>query len=384
MEPLSNIVAEENLAILTGGEPHSVFSRLVICDKTGQLLRQASAEFYPEGQSVSGESRSMWNLSLKSDGQEYIHGLAYSAAAVSGVDNIPDDWPANVRELIQEMAEIRSGCALPIIPLASQDASHIQYIQTLLDDLQGETIGSLLSKFRNKRNQPITEWPDLSRTAYLYEKLPQTAIKYYFPSLEVAAMKLCNERYLEHKWQESVVAGLSGGTNVTFVVVGVGLILAFVRYSGRKQLKKKAQLDDRMAIPIEVEFDESSAEEDEIGNDQKKSLKSKGKLASNRLGIQSDFGVLLEKPHKGIFKIASKYGEHPTFMTAYVKFAEDARLARLEVSAVHTLCQEFDNPHTCCLPKTLPVHLQETFSSMMLAAHQFRFTRSLKLWFTDL
>ena len=190
MKPLSNIVAEDNLAILTGEEPHIVFSRLVICKGTDALLRQASAEFYLEDKSLSGESRSIWNLSLKSDCKEYVLGLAYSAAAVSGVDNIRDDWPANLRELTQEMAEIRSDCALPIIPLASQDASRIEYIQTLLNDLQGETIGWLLLNFRNKRNQLITEWPDLSRTAYLYEKLPQTDIKYYLPSLEVATVIL--------------------------------------------------------------------------------------------------------------------------------------------------------------------------------------------------
>ena len=342
---LLNIITEDNLAIITGNEPHIIFSRLVIDKKTGKILRHASAEFYLEGHSLSGQPRSIRNLEIKLDCYEAILGLAYSAAAVSGVDNIRGDWPEDVQELIREMAEIRYDYALPVVPLAAQYPAHLRYIQSLLDELHDETPGRLLASFRDESKRPITEWGDLRQASYRSEDLPQSAIKYCFPSLEVAAIKLCTGRYLEHKWQETVMAGLSGGTNVSFVVVGVDLVLAFVICQDRKQIKKTAQLDDHMTIQILIEVDYSSEEEDEDGVRPKKAIKAKGKLASNRIGIESDFSVLLEKPHKDIFGIASKYGEQPVFVPARMMIEDNAPIAKLEVKAVHNLCQKGDNPY---------------------------------------
>jgi hypothetical protein len=97
--------------------------------KTGHILRHASAEFYLEGKSLSGQPRSTWSLMLKPYCNEYVLGLACSTAVVSGVDNIPSDWPEEVAELVHEMAKIRDDCALSIKPLASQDPNHIKYIE---------------------------------------------------------------------------------------------------------------------------------------------------------------------------------------------------------------------------------------------------------------
>jgi hypothetical protein len=144
----SNIITEDDLGVITGNEPHITFSRLFIDKKTGKILRHASAEFYLEEHSLAGKPRSIWNMEIKLDGYEAIIELAYSAAAVSGVNNVPGDWPENVQELIREMEEIRNGCALPIVPLAAQHLAHLRYIQSLLDELYDETPGRLLASFR--------------------------------------------------------------------------------------------------------------------------------------------------------------------------------------------------------------------------------------------
>jgi hypothetical protein len=339
----SNIITQDKPAIHTGNEPHITLNRLVIDKKTGKVLRNACAEFYLEGRSLDGRTRSMWGLLIKTVEGEAVLGLAYSAAVVSGVDNIPDEWPDDVREMVAEMVEIRNDCALPVIPLSARTAADVRCIQSLIDELQDMKPGRLLASFRDKNGETVTEWDDL-KFHHRAKDLPQSRIKYCFPSLEVAAIKLCAGRYLEHNWQETVVASLSGGTNVSFVVIGVGLVLAFVNYRDRKQIKKKAQLDDHMTIQILFEVDDSE-EESEDGYPRKKAIKVKGKLASNRIGLESDFSVLLEKPSKAVFKCASKYGDQPVFIPAQVKIEENSRLAELEVKAVHTLCQEGDNPH---------------------------------------
>jgi hypothetical protein len=340
----SKITTSDNLAVMTGNEPHITVSRLVIDKKTDKVLRHASAEFYLEGCSLSGQPRSTWNLEIKTDGHKAVLGLAYSGATVSGVDNIPDDWPEGVQELIREMAMIRDDCTLLAVPLAAQHSAHLKYIQSLLDQLHDEP-GRLLASFRDDDKKPITKWDDMARASYQSKDVPQSTIKYCFPSLEVTAIKFCNGRYLEHRWQETIMAGLSGGTTVSFVVIGVDLVLAFVIYADRKQIKKNAQLDDHMTIQILVEVDDSSEEEDYNGVCPRKVIKSKGKLASNRIGIESDFSVLLEKPHKDVFSIAFKYGKGPVFIPATVTIEENARIAQMGVKAVHNLCQEGDNPH---------------------------------------
>ena len=338
----SNIVSEDQVAIHAGNEPHITVTRRVIDKKTGQILRNASAEFYLEGRSLSGQPRSMWNLQIKV-GRQAVLGLAYTAAVVSGVDNIPEDWPEDVCELVSEMAEFRDDCADPVLPLAARTSADVRYIQSVIQQLEEMKPGQLLLAFRDKNGGAVTEWDDLKNHSRA-EDIPQSGIKYCFPSLEVAAIKLCAGRYLEHNWQESVVAGLSGGTMVSFVVIGAGLVLAFVNYRDRKQIKKRAKLDDHMTIQIQFEVDDSE-EESEDGVPPKKTVRTKGKLASNRIGVESDFSVLLEKPHKAIFKYASRYGEQPVFIPAAVKIEENARIAELEVKAVHSLCQEGKNPY---------------------------------------
>lgn len=72
--------------IITGDEPHITFSRLVIDKETGEILRHASAEFYLEEHSLSGQPRSIWNMEINVGGYEGMLGLGYSAAAVSGAD----------------------------------------------------------------------------------------------------------------------------------------------------------------------------------------------------------------------------------------------------------------------------------------------------------
>lgn len=262
-------------------------------------------------------------------------GLAYSAAAVSGVDNIPEDWPEGVQELIREMTKFRNDCALPIIPLAAQQRARLKYIQSFLYQLPEETPEQLLASFRDEDKQAITEWTDLRAANYRSEDIPQSAVKYFFPSLEVAAIELCTGRYLEHRWEETVMAGLSCGITVSFVVVDVDLVLAVVIYQARKQSRRKTQLSDHMTIQTEVEVDDVSEDEQVI--------KAKGKLASTRIGVGSDFCVLLEKPSRDVFSIASKYGKEPAFMLARVTIEENDRVAKLEVKAVNRSCQEGDN-----------------------------------------
>jgi hypothetical protein len=147
-------------------------------------------------------------------------------------DNITIEWPGDVQELVSEMAQIRNDCALPIILLASQDPAHVRYIQGFLNDMDAEPPGWLLWNFRDESDRPITEWNDMEEASYRNVDLPLSPIKYCFPSLEVAA--ICTRRFLEHRFQESVMRGLSGGTDVTFVIVVVRLVIAFIRYLDRQ------------------------------------------------------------------------------------------------------------------------------------------------------
>jgi hypothetical protein len=66
-----------------------------------------------------------------------------------------------------------------------------------------------------------------------------------------------------------------------------------------------------MAIQIKTEVGDSSEEEDYFEETRKKTIKAKGRLVSNHLGIKADFSVLLDRPRKDILSIASKYGEKP-------------------------------------------------------------------------
>lgn len=272
----------------------------------------------------------------------------------SGVDNIPDDWPREVQELVREMGLIRVDCVLPGTSLAAQHPARLTYIQSLLERLRGERPSRLLARFRDEDGNAITEWDKMAHANYQSNDLPQSTVKSCFPSLSVTGIKLCTGQYLEHRWQETIMAELSGGTIVAFVIVGVDLILAFVIYADRAQITKKAQLDDYMTIQLMIEVDDSEEEEDDNGVQPKKCIRSKGKLAANRVGVEADFSVLLERPHKDVFSIASKYGTAPVFMPATVTIEENARIARMKVKAVDTMSQEGDDPH-------------EQFQKMLLA-----------------
>lgn len=138
--------------------------------------------------------------------------------------------------------------------------------------------------------------------------------------------------------------GLSGGVNVSFVVVGIGLVIAFVRYVDRQQTKTAA-LNEHITIQIKMEVDDSSEEEGFLGETLKEMVTAKERLTSGCLGIKSELSVLVERPRVDVFTFASKYGENIIFRPALVTINENERFAKLKISAVHTLCQEIDNPH---------------------------------------
>jgi hypothetical protein len=150
--------------------------------------------------------------------------------------------------------------------------------------------------------------------------------------------KLLLGKYLEYKWQETVMAGLSGATNIAFVVISPRLAVAFVKYLDREQLKKKAALDEHMQIEILEPATESHSEEAAFGGNRKSYPMASGKLATKRLGIEADFCVLLEKLGREGFKKASKYGRKPCFEAARIRIKEDACMAKLEVSASNAIC----------------------------------------------
>ncbi len=118
----SEIVISEFVQLHKEPNPHLQLKYIVRNSLTGEEIRHATAEFWLEGRDASSESgklRCLSDFSLvigdnaqtSEDGadQNKIFSLkfSYAAAVVSGVDEIPKNWPAHVKDSVGRLTAYR-------------------------------------------------------------------------------------------------------------------------------------------------------------------------------------------------------------------------------------------------------------------------------------
>lgn len=117
-ERSSQIVAINMVKLYKDPDPHLQLDCVVLNSLTGEDLRHATADLWLEGKDSSDNRRGLWNFSLFNDGSpQAVKGegkgdarflkLSYAGVVVSGVDQIPAERPANVKDSIRYLAAYR-------------------------------------------------------------------------------------------------------------------------------------------------------------------------------------------------------------------------------------------------------------------------------------
>jgi hypothetical protein len=121
----SGIEVMEYIKLYREPNPHLQLNRVVRNSATGEDIRHATVEFWLEGSDSSDKSRKLWDISLlKESNRRSSEGEAeqtkeadesdekdttslkfrYATAVVSGVDQIPEDWPARVKRSMNQLS----------------------------------------------------------------------------------------------------------------------------------------------------------------------------------------------------------------------------------------------------------------------------------------
>ncbi|KAF7506064.1 hypothetical protein GJ744_012311 [Endocarpon pusillum] len=115
----SKIVAVEYVQLYEDPNPHLEVRCIVRNALTGEDIRHAVAEFWLEGNDMLGGLRRLWCVRIVNDNTsqpiedevDQIDGtslqFSYTAAVVSGVDDIPEEWPVEVKDSVARLAVYR-------------------------------------------------------------------------------------------------------------------------------------------------------------------------------------------------------------------------------------------------------------------------------------
>ena len=145
----------------------------IINEKTKEVVRYAGLEFHAENTDFEGKPRRTINSRIETEtaesdaGKHYLH-LNYTNRVVFGTDNIPDTWPASIKDELKSLASYqRSGLVkleMPYNPTESKDNA-----QKLLAYLNNRQPNSFLAPLKyqsfdgtSKPQKFLTSWDELT------------------------------------------------------------------------------------------------------------------------------------------------------------------------------------------------------------------------------
>lgn len=345
----SEIVAINTVKLVEAPNAHLELNCIVRNSFTGEVIREATAEFWLEGKDESGRSRHASDFALvdesvgearQGDPSYIALDFCYTGAVVSGVGNIPSDWPADVKESIADLATYRGNgtASIAFTPLSGKSREEV------LKYLQEYTPGQLWKLYIGKR--PEVSWEELEE---LYDeghlKIQAQAQQYparcHFSSPEEALIKLSVGCYVELKWEEMMCDELCKGEfEAVFFVLGPNIVIACVRRKKRGIfIDENAVWDDRMNVILKFEAEAKTSWEDKC----MKTVRASGKPVSNQTPIDCDLVVLLERVPQDIYDVAKAPGKEPTFMNLSDMYIDvNDSLARGQVASLRRLFDRED------------------------------------------
>jgi len=332
----SGIEVIEYIKLHREPNPHLQLKRVVRNSSTGEDIRHATAEFWLEGKDSSGESRRLWDLSLlKESNHRSTKGetedaenaedadeaeekgttsikFRYATAVVSGVDQIPENWPARVKRSMNQLSGYRKD-GVVTIPLARIIGDSPQKV---LNYLHYHKPGKLWKDYDS------VSWKGLDKLyngKHLSISSPVTKhdARCHFASPREAMIKLSVGRFVEQKWEELMYKELcKGGFNAAFFILGPTTAVACLR---RKDptifINPNAVFDDHMTIIMKFDSKIDNCWKNPLTpNGYETTTGLTGRIVSNQTSVNCDVVVLLDKFPPNILKFARTLQQPPRFI----------------------------------------------------------------------
>ena len=325
----------------------------VINDKTGEVVRYSTVEFHSEGRNRDGNPRQITEASAgPGPGQITI---SYKNVVVSGVDNVPEAWPGEIKNALLSLANYRlpNGTTTLLLPIDTEKhPNFIKKIVTKLND-QGRRelwdchdIGGVAEA--NTKWEHLLEVYEEAReddkAASTFDRMAQTvssgkgsrllvrpsivpiAVQQHFSSPEEARIKLALGRFIEHKWDCLVAENLSQGDfTAAFIEFADKTVVACVRREYEGVTLDKATFDEHMTIVLTLP-------EGSTGYD---GYETSGHITSNHTGIACDFVVLLKKIPGKLYSQSTRLGQVERFVEVDLSIEVIENLAVSNVQAIN-------------------------------------------------
>ena len=351
----SKIVTTEYVQLHEDPNPHLEVRCIVRNALTGEDIRHAVAEFWLDGNDMLDALRRLSGVRLVDDntGQplkdetDQIDGtslrFSYTAAVVSGVDEIPEEWPVKVKESVARLAIYRKD-GLATISLAKLIGDSPRAV---LKYLKNRTPSKLWKPYMNEK--PQVTWEDLDE---LYGKdgrleiscpVPQYDARCHFSSPEEAQIKLAVARYKDQKWEEKMFLELCKGKfNAAFFLLGPKTAIACVR---RKDpgvvIDPNAVWDERMNVVLKFEVDVEDnwggPDDSDVTDETETTVRLLGNVVSNQTPVDCEIIVLLQWIPLGLYKFLRPMTEPPNFIDlSDVQIEVNDQPARNQVKSLKT------------------------------------------------
>ena len=332
----------------------------VINDTTGEVVRYATVEFHSEGKNCEGNPRRITEASAGPVPGQII--ISYENAAVSGVDNVPEEWPEEIKNELLELARYRRQNDTRKILLPIDTEKHPEFIDKMVTKLNDHSRSELWDCHDiGGVATPNTGWKRLTE---LYEEarkddkpasstldeMPETVcsgkgsrlivkpsvvpvpVRHHFSSLEEARIKLAFGRFIEHQWECLVAEDLSKGSfTAAFIEVADRIVVGCVRREFDGVTLDKAAYDEHMTIVLT--FGEKSRRID--GKKTFSEYETSGHITSNHTGIDCDFTVLLNKVPRELYSEATRLGHPEAFLAVGLSIEVSKKSAEDNVEALN-------------------------------------------------
>lgn len=407
MNPQSPLRAESVVEIDTEcrqGPPIRIAVKVVDA-ATDEVVRYASAEFHLEGKDLDGKPRHI-KFACECFEPDEIQ-IDYENAAVSGIDNVPENWPFDVKAAISDLAHYRDTNAT-IVRLPFDADKHPKFRDQFIaflnrtprprlwqchgiggidrgdiswDRLMSLYQASLLEEANLKKTGLLGTTMDVNANNRLQVKpsiIPVPA-QHHFSSPEEARIKLGYGRFIEHIWETMVADDLSRGEfKAAFVQVTSKDVLACVKRNFDGQSLHKAVLDDHMTMSLT--FNEGGFKGFDGERTGFRAVNVSGGITSNHIGIDCDFVVSISKrPPREVYWKATRIGQTANFIDIDFKIEVIDKLAKDSLGAIRKFYGENWPYHkrfwSCLLgAPTIPEH----FMRDLMALDQARIDRTIQ------
>ena len=319
------------------GPPLRLITRVTQTGKEG-VIRYAAVEFHKEGQDCEGHERTIRNVSTGPGLNEIT--FDYQYAVVSGVDNVPEAWPQEIKDALLELA----GYCLPngtvTLQLPVDTAKSPDAVAKFVEILNHNNVKRLWNCYNiGGVQEPKVSWDEMMahyEEDKLEEKSPVGA-QQHFASPEEARIKLAYSRFMEHQWECKVAKHLARGDfEAAFIRVADNAILACVKRNFQGRALAKAAFDEHMTIVLTLKRDED--EEDDVEHDEdhkNKDIEASGQLTSNHLFVDCDLVISLKKVGKTLKSKMTRLGERENFLRIDLEIEVIDKLAKDNVQAIN-------------------------------------------------